>query len=244
MITTLTTKRIDPKLTREQWEEVAIKIFQGVYEGQMSRILKAINRAAPDTIEAILSKQFYVEPTLIKAMVQRFYDDLAFSSGEAALYDYNIVADWDVVGDALFRLSRARAGWFARGMTETSQRQTQLVVRDWLSGGEATTVRDLREAVSKVWTGPRPDAAATTETTYVYSESQFTAWQAAGDIWGYGINTRNDDRVRASHEAAALNGPYPLSDTEHRPPVYGDINCRCTPYPVRENPRGGTNFRP
>lgn len=234
MRTTLTVKRIDPRLTRDQWERLAIKLFQGVYEGQMSRILKAIQRAAPETIEAVMAQQYYIEPAVIKAAVQKFYDDVAFSGGEAALLDYEIYADWDTVQESLFRLSRARSGWFARAMTETSQRQTQLVVRDWLTT-PAATVRDLREQVAAVWTGPRPSVAATTETTYMFSESRFVTWDQAG-VWGYGINTRNDSRVRASHERAALDGPYPLSDTEHRPPIFGDPNCRCTPYPVMENP--------
>ena len=235
MTVVLTTKRISPKLTYDEWLVMALEIFQGVYDGQMSRIMKTLRRdAARETIEAILAYQYYIEPALVKASVQKFYDDMALAGGQDALDDYDLTADWNDVQEGLFVMSRARSGWFARAMTETSQRQTQLIVRDWLQT-EGSTVGQLREQVAQVWKGPRPDAAATTETTYVFAESRRVSWEAAG-VWGYGINTRNDDRVRDTHREAAANGPYPLSDREHYPPVYGDVNCRCTPYPVRENP--------
>ena len=231
----LATKRTDPKLTYDQWLQLALEIFRGVYDGQMARVMKTLARDAdPATVAAIMARQYYIEPSLVKATVQKFYDDMALSGGQAALDDYDLTADWDDVQEGLFTMSRARSGWFARAMTETSQRQTQLIVRDWLQT-EGSTVRQLREQVTQVWKGPRPNAAATTETTYVFAESRRVAWQASG-VWGYGINTRNDDRVRDTHKEAAAQGPYPLSDREHYPPVYGDVNCRCTPYPVRENP--------
>lgn len=235
MTVSIAAKRIDPKLTRDQWERIALELFRGVYDGQMSRILKTLVRdARPETVAAILAQQYYIEPAIIKGAVQKFYDDLAFSGGQSALDDYSFTADWEPIADELFKMSRARAGWFARAMTETSQRQTQLVVRDWLQE-DGGTVRQLRERLEPVWIGPRPDAAATTETTYIFAESRRVSWEAAG-VWGYGINTRNDDRVRLTHATAAAQGPYPMSDREHYPPVFGDVNCRCTPFPVRENP--------
>lgn len=230
-------KRINPKLTREQWERIALELFMGVYDGQMGRVMKTLARdASPQTIAAVLSAQFDKEPPLVQDAVRKFYDDMAISGGQSEFYDFEFDVDWEPIKDELFTLSRARSHWFAAAMTETSQEQTQEVIAKWLQT-EGSTVAELRESVRGVWIGPRPDAAATTETTYMFSESRFVSWEASG-VWGYGINTRNDDRVRDTHAQAAAQGPYPLSDRDHRPPVFDDVNCRCTPYPVRVNPRG------
>lgn len=235
-MTILTVKRIDPSLPRLEWERIALELFKGVYMGQMSRIMNAIQRADPATVAAMLSEAFYLEPTLIETATRKFYDDMAYSGGQDALDDFDLTADHDEIRDSLTALSRARGGWFAKAMTETSIEQTHEKVSKWLDT-EGGTVADLREEVAKVWTGPRPAAAATTETTFMFSESRFVSWEASG-VWGYGVNTMNDDRVRDTHKDAAKNGPYPLSDRDHRPPVYGDVNCRCTAYPVREAPNG------
>lgn len=221
---------------RAAWERRATPVFRGVYDAQMRRLLNAISRATPETIVVLLSEQWSKEPAVVQAAVQAFYDEMALAVGGAAFADLPTPDDWQVIADSLFTASRRRAGAFAATMTETSMKQTQDVIAAWLDTPEATT-GELRDMMRGVWTGPRPDAAAVTETTYMYSQSRHTAWQAAG-FWGYSIVTMNDGHVRPSHEEAAKNGPYPFSDTTHQPPVNDDVNCRCVSVPVLENPYG------
>lgn len=228
------TKRTRVPKTTEAWEKLALEIMERVYLGQYNRISKAIRRADRNTIELYLAQQWREEPDIVKQAVKPFYDELVFGNAEQSAARWDLAVNWDEANEALFRVSAQRAGWFSRAMTETSLRQTQMVIRDWIQTPGAT-VGDLQERVSKVWTGPRPRAAAMTESTALFSQSNIATWQAAG-IWGYGVNTRNDDRVRPTHERVAREGPYPLSDTEHQPPIFDDINCRCWMYPVREEP--------
>lgn len=218
----------------ERWERRAKPVFRTVYEGQMSRVSKAIGRASPETVQQFLAEQFRKEPALVKQAVILFYDNMARMVGEDALDDFALTASFDEINEALFRLSNERAGLFARAMTETSVRQSQVIVQDWLQT-EGSTVGQLRARMRGVWTGPRPDVAATTETTFMASESKAVAWEAA-DVWGYNVHTMNDDLVRESHDEVADNGPYPMSDTQHRPPINGDPNCRCFISPEREAP--------
>ena len=117
MSTVLATKRTGPK-TYDDWFVIALEIFQGVYDGQMSRILKTLRRdAARETIAAIFARQYYIEPALIKASIQKLYDEMSLNGGQYALEDYDLTANWDDVQEGLFVMSRSRAGWFSRAIS-------------------------------------------------------------------------------------------------------------------------------
>lgn len=227
-------KKINPRRYVDVWEQQAMELFERVYMGQYKRIGNAIKRAENNTLEQYLSQQWRAEPDLVKQAVKQFYDEMAFGSAEQAARMWELPVDWDKANELLFRVSAERAGWFSRAMTETSMRQSQAVVRDWLQT-EGGTLGDLVKQMERVWTGPRPLAAAITETTNLVAQSNIAAYKAAG-VWGYNVYTMNDDRVRPTHTEVAQNGPYPLEDTEHTPPLFGDINCRCVTAPVREQP--------
>jgi len=226
------------KLTRSQLdtlERIAFDVFEQAYTGQYGRIKNAIQRAAPDTLAAFDSSDIWeLEPELVEKAVRKWYEDNAVRIGRDTFDTIDLDTDWRDVNKTLLETSKARAGWFARAMTETSMEQSQEVITKWLDT-EGGTIGDLVDSMQGVWTGPRPQTAALTETTNLVSQSETAVGIAAG-YWGYGVVTRNDSSVRPAHAEAASNGPWPMSDTEHKPPVNGDYNCRCQMYLVREAP--------
>lgn len=234
---TVLLKKLTPKQARElrdAWERQALPVFRGIYQGQYDRITKVIRRVDDAAlIEQFLAEQWLDEPRLVRAAARTWYDAIAFNLGQSALDDYELYASFDVLNELLFSLSNERAQYFANAMTRTSMRQTQVVIRQWLDDGGKRS--ELVERVARVWTGPRPEAAAVTETTYMAAHSKLTSWRAAG-VWGYNVRTMNDSAVRDTHREVSAQGPYPLSDTQHAPPVNGDVNCRCIVIPFLDNP--------
>jgi SPP1 gp7 family putative phage head morphogenesis protein len=232
-VETLTVKR----LTRREIDDIerlALEMFNGVYQGQYNRIGKAIRRAKLNDYQAYINEQWKEEPELVERAVRRWYDDTAESVGMETINDYGIDLEWSDVNDSMMDMSAARAGWFARTMTDTSIDETQKVIGKWLET-EGETLGDLVGKLETVWTGPRPQAAAITETTNIVAQSSLVTYRAAG-WWGYNVYTMNDDRVRPHHTEVAENGPYPMNDTEHQPPINDDINCRCGITPQMEPP--------
>ncbi len=234
----MTVKRITRR-DLDSIEKTAVDVFAQVYDGQRRRIANAIQRANPQTIaeyEAAKGSMWRDEPGLVEASASQWYDDTARRVGLDTINDYGMDIEWTDINDAMLDMSKARAGWFSRAMTETSMEQTQDAIVKWL-GTDGATIGELTEQMNSIWTGPRPAAAAVTETTNIAAQSQAVTFQEAG-WWGYNVHTMNDSLVRPSHTATARGGPYPISDTDHMPPINGDVNCRCFISPVMEDPNG------
>ena len=230
------------RLTRnelDKLEKIALGVFESTYDGQARRIANAIQRAAPDTIaqfESAIGSQWREEPGLVEASVRGWYDDAVEIVGLETIDTYGMDLAWADVNDSLLETSASRAGWFSRAMTETSMEQTQDVITKWRES-EGGTLQDLTDSLEGVWTGPRPQSAAITETTNIVAQSEAATYEASG-WWGYNVYTLNDNRVRPRHTEVARGGPYPMSDTGHLPPIDGDVNCRCGITPVLEDPNG------
>lgn len=211
-------------------------IFAMVYSAQMERLLHGLDRVEPENVAAYFAAQFDGEPDLVNDAVADFYRDAAEQIAIDTLDGIDSPVTYDQIAAQLLATADARATWFAETMTQTSLEKTQAVIAKWQETGG--TLPDLKEEVRKVWTGPRPDVAAVTESTNMSATARAVAWKESGVVWGYNVHTANDDRVRPSHTEVANNGPYPLSDTVHRPPINGDANCRCFTTPVLRNPNG------
>lgn len=146
------------------------------------------------------------------------------------------------VASNLDKFLREMSVIFGDRYSQNSLRLTFEVIDKWKA--EGGDIQRLRDALRPVWDGPRPNAAATTETTRVVNMARQQAYVDAG-FWGYRVNTRNDQLVRPEHQAIADQSPYPAADTDHRPPfatLFRDpglsINCRCDIVAVVEDPNG------
>ena len=220
---------------RNKWEREALEVFRRVYLNQWNRTRRVIRGTERAELRGLLEQFFQNDPTRVAADVGPFFDDLMSEVSAAALREIGSSADPDPIMEAIIKLSDDTAAIFANTMTATSRRMTFSIIESWLLD-EGATIGDLTRRLERIWTGPRPDAAATTESTRLVAESRRVAWEANGQIWGYEVRTKNDGRVRPRHKEIAANGPYPLSDTSHLPPLNGDVNCRCTIVAVLEPP--------
>ena len=226
-----------PASERDSWELRALKVFTRAYAEQQGRILPILLKADRDDILRLIGELFDGESDEVQAAVASFMDDLAEAVSAAAFVEAGVSADPDTVILAINQLVDETARIFATTMSENSRRLTFSIAESWLQTPGAT-VGDLRKRMRRVWKGPRPDAAATTETTRLVARTRLTSWQASGVIWGYDVRTKNDDRVREDHRLIAAAGPYRLDDLRGMPPINGDINCRCVISPVVEDPNG------
>ena len=220
---------------RNKWEREALEVFRRVYLNQWNRTRRVIRGSERAELRGLLEQFFQNDPTRVASDVGPFFDDLMSEVSAAALREIGSSADPDPIMEAIIKLSDDTAAIFANTMTATSRRMTFSIIESWLLDEDAT-IGDLTRRLERIWTGPRPDAAATTESTRLVAESRRVAWAANGAIWGYEVRTKNDGRVRPTHKEIAENGPYPPSDTSHLPPLNGDVNCRCTIVAVLEPP--------
>lgn len=221
---------IDPfkDAIRDDADADAVSVFIAAYQAQGERLEQALSELTDIEIGAL--EAFWIaEPANVRLAVSNFYNQTAQSIARAGIGRLgDIKVDWSQINTAALRVARERVVWFAETMTKTSRGMSADVIRAWIA--EPTTFDELIERLRHVFEGSRPDVAATTEVTAIFAEAQIEAWAESGVVDGYNVVTANDERVRASHTEVAKNGPYPLTDTVHRPPL--DINCRCDVSPV------------
>lgn len=170
------------------------------------------------------------EPDNVLVSVASFYERLAVIAARDGIgrLPVSVAVDYPLVNAAAIRTANERATWFAGKMSETSAELSADAIRDWIA--DPTTLDELIETLRPIYEGARPDVAATTEVTAILSDAQIESWATTGVVDFYDVVTANDSRVRVKHDEVAKAGPYPITDTEHRPPL--DINCRCDVSPV------------
>lgn len=219
---------------QDKWTDDALSIFTSVYNAQFARTKKAIRDSAPHTvtpddalaIRQALADQYRTEPNKVYLATQRFYDQMAVGAMEFTINEIErTLEEVDLLISAVNSLSAEAAQTFARRMSESSLRLTYLSVDRWLET-EGSTMSDLFSRMEMTWKGQRPKAAAVTETTRLFADTRIRTFEALG-VTHFQPLTRNDGRVRPSHQQYADEGPYPLTRTDRIPP-YDDVNCRCT----------------
>lgn len=222
---------------RAKDEEKARAVFGGVYDGQQQRI-KAVLRTRPQNDFSADWQQQYAdawdaEPQQIAQEVLPLFDELLAAAAERGLSSLTVGgADWTQINQAVLQIARDQALGFGQQTSDSSQRLTDQVIADWIATGG--TMSDLIDRVSRVWTGPRPDVAAVTSVTDLYSEGQYAAWAASGVVTAYNVVTANDGDVDEECQSQAQGGPYDIDDKAHLPSFH--FRCRCDISPVVEAP--------
>lgn len=217
---------------RDEAERKALRLMRRIYNEQMDRVIDSLDRIEPgrgSNWESELADLWLWEPDLVANALTSFYMEVGRAAAIRAVEQVGFGnTDWGAVNQDVLRLATERARSFAGDMTKTSQAQTSQVIADWIATGG--TMPDLKERVANVWTGPRPDVAAVTEVTALFSQGQRSSWVASGVVKGYHIDTARDSLVCPICGAVASNGPYEIGDTRHLPPFHP--NCRCDIAPV------------
>lgn len=217
------TKRVDKEL--ENLIGRSASFFAVVYGDQKDRLAAWLHLHGAAGLDAFFGDD---EQLVTKAVSPWFLHNLT-ATARQAFRALELTTDFVDVAAVIERLAEEMAADFAKEMTATSLLATEAKVAEWLA--EGGTIGDLIEQLTPIWEGPRPDAAAVTESTRLLSRGRVDSWRASGVVSGYQPRHRNDDRVRERHRQIAADGPYSLDDTEHLPP-YGDVNCRCWVVPV------------
>lgn len=211
---------------RNKWEKESLKTFIDIYLRQWRRTQRVINQAERDELRQLVADLYRGEPAAVRLEVQKLFDDIIEDVAIATLRELTgPPPDPDIFQDAMLQLAARNAALFSSQISENSLRLSYSVIDDWLQT-PGSTVQDLTARMERIWRGPRPAAAATTETTRLLAETRIETFKQYG-AWGFKVQTRNDDRVRPEHVQYAADGPYPLDRTDRLPP-FGDVNCRCT----------------
>jgi SPP1 gp7 family putative phage head morphogenesis protein len=114
-----------------------------------------------------------------------------------------------------------------KGINETTRKQTQKAVTDWIQSGSPLDA--LETALEPIYGQVRSQMIAQTETTRVFQEGNTDAWQSTGLVEQMRYNTVVDDAVCPI--CSPLDGQvFDLDDAEHSPPLH--VNCRCFTTPV------------
>jgi SPP1 gp7 family putative phage head morphogenesis protein len=216
--------------TPNAWIERAKRFFRRVYGNQFDRVLEAVEEAG-DNVQTALATFWATEtPRIIRAVLP-FYDQVLRTGIEQGAATVNIGVDWDMVNEAVLDLAREEAQTFAERMVTTGQGATAKAIAQWIElGGD---MPELIDRVRTTWTGPRPDTAAVTEVTRLYSQGQRRAWENTGVVKEWEWMTAEDEMV--CPVCNPLNGKrFPISDTTNLPPAHP--NCRCDVAPITMTP--------
>jgi len=234
---------------RDRIERQALEFFSDLYASQGDRTLAAIGDGSASDAELLarINELYATEAQRGASAYAGFWRAIMIAVAFQSLTGEGVGADNPALNDdgsgispqlndALERYLMEMARLFGNRYSENSLRLTFAAIERWREQGG--TVGDLRDMMRPIWEGPRPNAAATTETTRIVTDARGYAYQEAG-LWGFEVRTRNDGLVRPTHTAVANGGPYPWSQYEQmKPPINGDVNCRCDIVPVAEAPSG------
>lgn len=114
-----------------------------------------------------------------------------------------------------------------KGITDTTRKQTQNAIADWISSGSPLSV--LEAMLETVYGEARAKRIAVTEVTRVFSLANTEAWESTGVISQEVVHTAEDDLV--CDICNPLDGTHiGIGDIDAKPPFH--VNCRCFTTPV------------
>lgn len=209
-------------------DKEAQEVFSRAYLEQHQRVQKALKAGEGSDLMVILANEFANEPNNVAQAVAGFYEKVAVAVALETMEQIPAV-DWDLVNAEALAMAQANAMSFAKEMSLTSQAQAAKIIENWVETGG--TMPELMERIGKVWTGPRPDVAAVTEITKLYSKAQQVAWKESGVVKEWEWATVGDELTCPI--CRPLNGKrYPIDDEVHLPPAHP--RCRCDISPIIE----------
>lgn len=137
------------------------------------------------------------------------------------------LADFDKITAGVSKFARDyRYNWI-KGITDTTRKQTQNAIADWIASGSPLSV--LEATLEPIFGAARASRIATTEITRVFAEANHQAWESTGLVESMQFNTSEDDRVCEicePHDGEHIG----IGDIDSTPPLH--VNCRCWLSPV------------
>lgn len=137
------------------------------------------------------------------------------------------LADFDRITAGVSRFARDYRYKWIKGITDTTRKQTQNAIADWISSGSPLSV--LEAMLETVYGEARAKRIAVTEVTRVFSLANTEAWESTGVISQEVVHTAEDDLV--CDICNPLDGTHiGIGDIDAKPPFH--VNCRCFTTPV------------
>jgi len=133
-----------------------------------------------------------------------------------------VLVDFDLVNTDVLEYAKTYRYELIHGITETTRKQTQKAVGDWIQSGQPLSV--LEQTLAPIYGEVRAGMIASTEVTRVYAEGNSEAWDSTGVVGSWRWMTSQDDLVCAI--CGGLDGEtFGLDDIDARPPAHP--SCRC-----------------
>lgn len=175
---------------------------------------------------------------LIDSLFEIVMDDIAdgFAGGVALLPgQVQALVDWDWLNEAALELAKTYRYEHIRRIGQTTLRQVQRAINDWMLTGEP--LKNLEKRLEKLFDPMRAARIAATETTRIYADANMTSWMASGVVGSRQWMTAEDDLVCpiCGEGEGGLSGvivpmDQPFSPDVDNPPAH--VNCRCWIQPV------------
>jgi len=139
-----------------------------------------------------------------------------------------VLVDWDMVNQKVLQYAKDYRYSLIKGITETTQEQTQQAITDWML--EGSPLDALTSRLELIYDNPvRAEMIATTEVTRLFAEGNRQAWETTGFVNQMVIQTAEDDRVCPI--CSPLSGTHiSVADHDAIPPFH--VRCRCWLKPV------------
>ena len=159
---------------------------------------------------------------------------LAGVAGGAELLPANarVLVDFDLVNESVINYARTYRYELIKGITDTTRKQVQQLVSDWVASGAPLSVLDTQ--LTPIFGEVRASMIAATETTRVVSAGNQQAFESTGMVDEVEIQTSEDDRV--CEICGPLSGTHlGVGDIDAFPPFH--ISCRCWTIPLLSEER-------
>lgn len=118
---------------------------------------------------------------------------------------------------------------YIKDITETTRKQTQDAMVNWLQSGQSIDV--LEQTLAGIFGESRAARIAATETTRAVAEGNMVAWESTGFVESAEWMTAQDERVCpicAEREGSIIG----IGDVDAAPPNSSHIGCRCWLQPI------------
>lgn len=134
------------------------------------------------------------------------------------------LVDPNVFNQAAIDFTRDYRYTYIKDITETTRKQTQDAMLEWLRSNQPLDV--LEQRLSGIYGESRAANIAATEVTRAFAQGNMTAWESTGFVSSGTWMTSQDERVCpicASHEGEHIG----MGDIDAAPPNGSHPGCRC-----------------
>lgn len=137
--------------------------------------------------------------------------------------------DYNHVNQSALDFARTYRYQQIKGITDTTRKQTQQAIADWIAEGSPLSALEAR--LAPIYGESRASMIAATETTRAFAQGNLDAWESTGVVDGGTWMTSQDESVCPicdGHDGETVG----IGDIDAAPPNASHPGCRCWLQPV------------